>query len=136
MEDTGKGLESYAQAANNSSKASSVITSGVPVAEMGDKYERDTRVLAGKVRTYLQADPYDAARIKLAKELKTEGPAWAAQYARGGSARRSSARNIYVVVDAVAGHVASYGMAPMPAVKVGKLVSQLQEAELALAAGK
>lgn len=46
------------------------------------------------------------------KQLKAEMPAWVSAYARGGSVRSTSARKIYVVVDAVSAHFASNGCAP------------------------
>ena len=43
------------------------------------------------------------------KELKADMPKWVSKYARGGSARKTSARKLYVVVDAISGHFASNG---------------------------
>lgn len=36
-------------------------------------------------------------------------PKWVSRYARGGSARKASARKVYVVIDAVSGHLAANG---------------------------
>lgn len=44
--------------------------------------------------------------------LKTDGAAWASKYARGGSARKLSARKFYIVVDALQGHLTTNGIPP------------------------
>lgn len=41
-----------------------------------------------------------------------EGNAWVGAYAKGGGARTLSARKLYVVIDAVQGHMASNGWVP------------------------
>lgn len=41
--------------------------------------------------------------------LKSDGRAWTSKYARGGSARKNSARSLYIVVDALQGHITSNG---------------------------
>ena len=46
---------------------------------------------------------------QVVKRLKAEGPAWVSKYARGGSARKLSARKMYIAVDALQGHLASNG---------------------------
>ena len=43
--------------------------------------------------------------------LKNDGRAWTSKYARGGSARKNSARSLYIVVDALQGHITSNGWA-------------------------
>lgn len=47
--------------------------------------------------------------LQVVKELKADMPAWVSAYARGGSVRATSARKIYVVVDAISAHFASNG---------------------------
>lgn len=54
-------------------------------------------------------DPYDPLRMEAIKKLKKSGPTWVSQYARGGSARKQSARRFYIVVDAVLGFIAANG---------------------------
>lgn len=54
-------------------------------------------------------DVYDKSRQPLIKSLKTDGSTWVSKYARGGSARSQSARNMYIAVDAVQGYLASNG---------------------------
>lgn len=43
--------------------------------------------------------------------LKTDARNWTSKYARGGSVRKPSARKIYIVVDALQGHITSNGYA-------------------------
>ena len=52
--------------------------------------------------------------LQLVKELKAEAPGWVSKYARGGSARKQSARKAYIVVDALSGHFASNGWVVWP----------------------
>ena len=68
--------------------------------------------------------------------MKTTGVAWAAKYARGGSARQPSARRAYIAVDAIQGHLAANGAAPFPAAKGAKLLVALDEVEALLKEGK
>lgn len=53
--------------------------------------------------------------------IKTDGAKWVSKYARGGSARTFSAREGYIVVDAVLGHLASNGLAALPQRKAQKV---------------
>eukprot|EP00879_Flechtneria_rotunda_P031146 GHRR01033999.1.p1 GENE.GHRR01033999.1~~GHRR01033999.1.p1 ORF type:complete len:113 (+),score=28.65 GHRR01033999.1:205-543(+) len=106
----------------------------VPVGDLNDEYTRSTRDLANKIGQYITKDVYDKARQPLIKSLKTDGLAWVSKYARGGSARTQSARNMYIAVDAVQGHLASNGLAPLPSMKakvitqtVGKALTYLDE---------
>jgi hypothetical protein len=54
-------------------------------------------------------DVYDKQRQPLIKSLKVDGSTWVSKYARGGSAKTQSARNMYIAVDAVQGYMASNG---------------------------
>jgi hypothetical protein len=63
-------------------------------------------------------DPYDKARIQALNEVKTEGKAWIAAHAKGGSAPGQAAKRMYVAVDAVQGHANANGAAPLPRAKV------------------
>lgn len=47
--------------------------------------------------------------LTLLQTIKADGFAWASKYARGGSARKLSARKFYIVVDALQGHITSNG---------------------------
>jgi hypothetical protein len=74
-------------------------------------YKTSTRRLSHTPLTRCRPlqDPYDKARPPLIKLLKTDSANWVSQYARGGSARKLSARTFYNAVDAVSGHIASNG---------------------------
>jgi hypothetical protein len=58
------------------------------------------------------------------------------KYARGGSARKLSARRFYIAVDALQGHLASNGFAPFPRNKLPVLLSNVQQAKDLIAQGK
>lgn len=100
-------------------------------------YTRETVALGDVVEKYFTLDPFDPERTKIVKvsnslklavvrrlalawdtsltvthglqTIKTDGAAWASKYARGGSARKQSARKFYIVVDALQGHITSNG---------------------------
>lgn len=121
---------------NNSGKVSGKAT-GVPVSDVtSDAYKRDTTALAESLKTYMTLDPSDDNRVGLVKTLKKESLDWVSKYARGGSARAKSARTLYVVVDAVQGHLASNGYAPFPRMKATKLVEQVDTSMEFLAQGR
>jgi hypothetical protein len=109
-----------------------------PVAEMGAAtgYARETADLAARMELYAGLDPYDAARPGAQKALRADGQAWVSKYARGGSARTASARKFYVAVDALQGHFASNGLAPLPAPKVAKLRADVGATLALLGEGK
>ena len=71
-----------------------------------------------------------------AQALRKDGAAWVAKYARGGSARKVSARRMYIAIDALQGHLASNGFAPFPKNKVPVLLANVQQSEQLLAEGK
>ena len=121
---------------NNSGKLSGSAT-GVPVSDVTSSvYKRDTMALAESLKTYMTLDPSDDNRVGLVKTLKKESLDWVSKYARGGSARAKSARTLYVVVDAVQGHLASNGYAPFPRMKATKLVEQVDTSMEFLAQGR
>eukprot|EP00882_Tetradesmus_deserticola_P024093 GHRQ01026319.1.p1 GENE.GHRQ01026319.1~~GHRQ01026319.1.p1 ORF type:complete len:209 (+),score=68.87 GHRQ01026319.1:102-728(+) len=98
----------------------SSVTAGKQVKasrEVDSVYSKATRDLAGKVEQYLTMDVYDKQRQLLIKSLKVDGSTWVSKYARGGSAKTQSARNMYIAVDAVQGFMASNGLAPFPGSK-------------------
>ena len=68
-------MASYDKAVTAKKKSGSV--SGVPVAEMGDAYSRDTLALTDKVLAYAAfTDPADPARIKVGAGSGARRPAW------------------------------------------------------------
>lgn len=130
--------QSYTEAADNSTKRATASGpgAGVAVADMDSAYARSTVALAQGYRQYAALDLYDPERIQVIKRLKAEGPAWVSKYARGGSARKLSARKMYIAVDALQGHLASNGFAPFPPAKLRKLVADVDEAAELLQQGK
>ena len=46
--------------------------------------------------------------------IKSDGSKWVSKYARGGSARKQSARKFYIVVDSIQGHFVSNGCGSPP----------------------
>ena len=72
----------------------------------------------------------------LKQALKKDGATWAAKYARGGSARKLSARKFYVAVDMLQGHLVSNAMSPMPPPKLQTLLGDLSSARQLLAEAK
>jgi hypothetical protein len=130
------GLGSYSKASNNAAKVNSGPTGGVPVSEMGDAYVKETLSLADDILQYATMDLYDDNRVGLVKRLKPEGQAWVSRYARGGSARKLSARQFYIAVDALEGHLASNGFAPFPKNKMPKLIQSVEDAKALIAEGK
>lgn len=101
-------LGSYSGMADNQAKIGGKAT-GVPVSDLGSQYAQDTASLGDTMVKYAQLDPSDPARPQLVKKIKAEGQAWVSKYARGGSARKLSARRVYIAVDALQGHLASNG---------------------------
>lgn len=120
----------------NSSKVSGKAT-GVPVSDMSTSaYAKDTKALASAIESYVSLDPYDEQRVELVKMLKKEGLEWVSKYARGGSARKVSARTFYIAIDAIQGHVASNGYAPFPRSKATKVLADVNKAMALLESGK
>ena len=98
--------------------------------------------------------------------LRKDGSAWVSKYARGGSARKLSARRFYIAVDAlqartschscafrldrtvisahadravvcdVQGHLASNGFSPFPKNKIPVLLNNVKQARDLIAQGK
>ncbi|WIA13913.1 hypothetical protein OEZ85_002484 [Tetradesmus obliquus] len=97
---------------------------------LNTEYSQATRSLADKIEQYLSLDVYDKQRQPLIKSLKVDGSTWVSKYARGGSAKTQSARNMYIAVDAVQGYMASNGLAPFPGSKA-KLVRETLSKSLA-----
>lgn len=106
--DAKKGLGSYNSKVDNATKVSGKV-GGVPVSEMTGPYAMETLALGDAMLKYAELDLYDPARVDLIKTLKKEGQDWVSKYARGGSARTTSARKLYIAVDGILGHLASNG---------------------------
>ena len=71
------------------------------------------------------------------QELRKEAGQWVAKYARGGSARKLSARRFYIAVDALQGHLASNGQAPFPKAEDPRAAARMwQQARDLIAQGK
>ena len=133
--DTDKQL-TYGQAAARSAD-SERPAAGVPVAKLDSKYARDTAGLSRGIAAYVAIPSDDArARAPMVKPLRAECQQWASQYARGGSARSQSARAMYVAVDAVMGHLASNGIAPLPGAKRAEVGASLEASARYLAEGR
>lgn len=130
-----QGLGSYEAQADNKTKVSGTVQ-GVPVADMNDKYVVETYALIDKILNYTSLDVYDPDRVKLVQSLKKEGPEWVSKYARGGSARKQSARKFYIVVDSLSGHFASNGYAPLPYAKKNQLFANIDLTKEYLQEGK
>lgn len=129
-------LLNYGQV-SNSGKISGSAT-GVPVSNLDSKYARETTALSEMLKRYMNLDPNDESidRQSIVKEVKKESLDWVSRYARGGSARAKSARTLYVVVDAVQGHVATNGFTPFPRNKAAKLTDEVDAAIVYLQQGR
>ena len=109
----------------------------MPVAKLDSAYARDTEKLSAGIASYVAVPSDDARRrAPLVKPLRAECQAWASKYARGGSARSQSARAMYVAVDAVMGHLASNGIAPLPSAKRAEVGASLEASARYLAEGR
>jgi len=128
--DAGK-QESYGQVSSRKFE----LVEGVPVAKLDQTYINDTLKLSEDIEQYCSMDVYDKARPGLIRTLKSDGTTWVTKYARGGSARSQSARRMYIAVDAVVGHLASNGYAPLPPVKVKAVIKSVDEAKDFLSKG-
>lgn len=112
------------------------ITQGVPVSVLDDEYGRSTLALATLIDKFASLDLYDPERAKVIAQIKKDGSTWVSKYARGGSARKQAARKMYIVVDALQGHFAANGFAPLAPAKVKKVMDNVEESKRLLAAGK
>lgn len=118
-----------------SQKAAAAANVGVPVSEMDDAYVRESATLSEAIVKYGTMDVYDPQRVQVINLLKTDSRKWTSKYARGGSVRKPSARKIYIVVDALQGHLTSNGFAPFPKSKMAKLLTDVADAKALLAKG-
>ncbi|KAL0030894.1 hypothetical protein WJX77_012084 [Trebouxia sp. C0004] len=109
---------------------------GVPVSQMDDSYTKESATLSEAIIKYGTLDLYDPQRVQVINLLKSDARLWTSKYARGGSVRKPSARKIYIVVDALQGHLTSNGFAPFPKAKMAKLLGDMQDAKALLAEGK
>lgn len=81
-------------------------------------------------------EPYDRRRLDALNYIKSDGKKWIAAHAKGGSAPGQAAKRMYVAVDAVLGHVAGNGAAPLPKNKVKQVQETLAQVETFLQASK
>lgn len=102
---------------------------------MDDTYVRESATLSEAIIKYGTLDLYDPQRVQVINLLKTDARNWTSKYARGGSVRKPSARKIYIVVDALQGHLTSNGFAPFPKTKMTKLLGDIEDAKALLAKG-
>lgn len=116
--------------------SASVPNVGVPVSEMKDEYTKESATLSEAIIKYGTLDPYDPQRVQVINLLKSDARLWTSKYARGGSVRKPSARKIYIVVDALQGHLTSNGYAPFPKTKMTKLLNDISDAKSLLAEGR
>jgi len=128
--------DSYAQMSGKAGQRGEFITQGVPVSVLDDEYGRSTVALAALVEKFAKLDLYDKERPGVIAQIKKDGSAWASKYARGGSARKQAARAMYIVVDALQGHFASNGFAPLQPVKLKKILDNVEKSKELLALGK
>jgi hypothetical protein len=129
-------LKTYTQASARAAEAERTAPN-VPVAKLDSQYARDTTALQGRIAEYVAIPAADArARAPLVKQLRADCQKWASSYARGGSARSQSARSMYVAVDAVMGHLASNGVAPLPSAKLREVGASLEASAGFLAEGR
>jgi hypothetical protein len=134
--DVSKGkLGSYDAAQQNGAKIG-VKATNVPVSELGSQYAKDTASVAEITLKYIKGEVDDGEVPAVVKVLKKEGQEWVSKYARGGSARKLSARKFYIAVDQVNGHLAFNGYAPFPKNKVAKVEGDITEALKLIAEGK
>lgn len=107
------------------------------MAVLDSAYVQSSIGLMDDIEAYLALDPKDGkTRFNLSKKLKTEGLAWVAQYARGGSARSQSARKLYIAVDGLVGFLASNGIGPVPKAKIQATLVAVNDARKLLAEAK
>jgi len=130
--DAAKGKEDYSKISNQEIKT----VYGTPVSEMSEEYTKETYALRDLLSTYVQLDPYDKQRPVMFKEVKKSSADWVSKYARGGNVRKQSARTFYVAVDAIQGHIAQNGLAPLPKSKAAKLLEDMERGTEFIVAGK
>ncbi|KXZ44921.1 hypothetical protein GPECTOR_60g698 [Gonium pectorale] len=122
---------------SNPLSAPAAAVSGVPVAVLDKDYVNSTLKLREDIISYATLDVNDyKVRVPLIKTLRTEGSDWVSKYARGGSARTDSARRMYIAVDALIGHIAANGYAPMPKPKLKVVLANVDQAKTFLEEGK
>lgn len=107
------GLKADMDAVASTAGSKKVKTSQGAVSQLDDKYAVATRELVEDIRQYAALEPFDKTRVAAQAELQEEAKNWSAAYAPGGSARTESSRKIYNAVDALLGHFAFNGLAPM-----------------------
>eukprot|EP01023_Acetabularia_acetabulum_P050664 TRINITY_DN54_c1_g1_i2.p1 TRINITY_DN54_c1_g1~~TRINITY_DN54_c1_g1_i2.p1 ORF type:complete len:226 (-),score=38.84 TRINITY_DN54_c1_g1_i2:165-842(-) len=134
--DAGNLNSSRLRAQQENSGKITTAAGGIPVPVLDDEYSKKTLALADTVEKYISLDVYDRERLNCIKLIKSDGGVWVSKYARGGSARKDSARRMYIIVDALGGFFAQSGAAPLPAAKARTIRSGLEEVRATLASGK
>lgn len=81
-------------------------------------------------------DVQDKSRIDAIATIKKDGAAWVSKYARGGSARKESARGFYILLNEVIGHLSSNGLAPMASKQRNLVLADLDKAYARIQEGK
>lgn len=127
---------SQASYSEESSKRKFSTAGGVPVSVLDDEYVKNTLALRAEIQQYASLDVFDKTRVPLIKTLKQDCTQWVSKYARGGSARKESARKMYNAVDAITGHIASNGLAPFPPTKMKGVLNTVETAADFLAQGR
>lgn len=112
------------------------VSKSVPVPSLCVCHEMPTPRHGPHSCTSRVQDPFDKTRIEALNEVKTEGKAWIAAHAKGGSAPGQAAKRMYVAVDAVQGHASANGAAPLPKQKVKFVSNVLDEVDVLISQGK
>mmetsp|Transcript_27011 Transcript_27011/g.37297 ORF Transcript_27011/g.37297 Transcript_27011/m.37297 type:complete len:225 (-) Transcript_27011:137-811(-) len=131
--DFSKGVDYDAAAANNSKSKQSLSATAKPQDKL---YVEMSEKLIEKVETYTALGVYDKQRPVLVAELQKEGNYWVSLYAPGGSSKKESGRAFYVALDALLGHIAFNGLAPMRGTMVSRINDNCEKARDLIAQGK
>lgn len=95
-------------------RGSGFAKQGEANAAMGESYKPDSVALIEKIEAVLSLDPLDPKRVDDVPGVQKQSQVWVSQYAKGGAAAKKSAGKLYGAVDALNGHIASKGLAPLP----------------------
>ena len=101
-------------------------------AAMGESYKPDSVALIDKIEAVLSLDPLDPKRVDDVPGVQKQSQVWVSQYAKGGAAAKKSAGKLYGAVDALNGHIASRGLAPLPKRTTEFVLGACQEARTLL----
>jgi photosystem II Psb27 protein len=103
-----------------------------------ERYERETRDVITNVRSAALLERNAPNREETMNEVRKEINDWVARYRRDTSfSGRPSYGNTYSAVNAVAGHLNSFGpTAPIPKKRLERLIKELDDAERFLSRGR